>query len=116
MAEHNKKGAEGESLAQNYLSELGYQILESNWRFQKAEVDIIAKDGNFLVFVEVKCRSTDIFGEPQTFVSEKKQALFKSAAEGYLEQKDLDYEIRFDVISVILSVQKAKIEHFKDAF
>ena len=49
-------------------------------------------------------------------MSEKKQALFKSAAEGYLEQKDLDYEIRFDVISVILSVQKAKIEHFKDAF
>ncbi len=116
MAEHNKKGVEGEQIAQNYLSELGYQILESNWRFQKAEVDIIAKDGNFLVFVEVKCRSTDIFGEPQTFVSEKKQALFKSAAEGYLEQKDLDYEIRFDVISVILGAQKAKIEHFKDAF
>ena len=116
MAEHNKKGAEGEQIAQNYLSELGYQILESNWRFQKAEVDVIAKEDNFLVFVEVKCRSTDIFGEPQTFVSEKKQALFKSAAEGYLEQKDLDYEIRFDVISVILGAQKAKIEHFKDAF
>ena len=49
-------------------------------------------------------------------MSEKKQALFKSAAEGYLEQKDLDYEIRFDVISVILGAQKAKIEHFKDAF
>ena len=116
LAQYNIKGEEGESLAQNYLSELGYQILESNWRFQKAEVDIIAKEDNFLVFVEVKCRSTDIFGEPQTFVSEKKQALFKSASEGYLEQKDLDYEIRFDVISVILGAQKAKIEHFKDAF
>ena len=116
MAEHNKKGVEGEQIAQNYLSELGYQILESNWRFQKAEVDIIAKEDNFLVFVEVKCRSTDIFGEPQTFVSEKKQALFKSAAEEYLEQKDLDYEIRFDVIGIILSAQKTKIEHFKDAF
>ena len=79
-------------------------------------MDVIAKEDNFLVFVEVKCRSTDIFGEPQTFVSEKKQALFKLAAEGYLEQKDLDYEIRFDVISVILGAQKAKIEHFKDAF
>ena len=116
MAQHNIKGEEGESLAQNYLSELGYQILESNWRFQKAEVDIIAKEDNFLVFVEVKCRSTDIFGEPQTFVSEKKQALFKSAAEGYLEQKDLDYEIRFDVIGIILRAQKTKIEHFKEAF
>jgi putative endonuclease len=89
LAEHNKKGVEGEQIAQNYLSELGNQILESNWRFQKAEVDIIAKEDNFLVFVEVKCRSTDIFGEPQTFVSEKKQALFKSVAEGYLDQKDL---------------------------
>ena len=116
MAEHNKKGVEGEQIAQKYLSNLDYKILETNWRFQKAEVDIIAKEHNFLVFVEVKCRSSNIFGDPQTFVSEKKQMLFKDAAEGYLELKDLDYEIRFDIISVILSSQKAKIEHFKDAF
>ncbi|MBC8266380.1 MAG: YraN family protein [Flavobacteriales bacterium] len=116
MAEHNKKGEEGEQIAQSYLTDLGYIILEKNWRFQKAEVDIIAKDGNFLVFVEVKCRSTNIFGEPQAFVSGKKQLLFKDAAEGYLEQKDLNYEIRFDIIAIILSSQKAKIEHFKDAF
>jgi len=116
MAEHNKKGEKGEQIAQNYLTDLGYIILERNWRFQKAEVDIIAKDGNFLVFVEVKCRSTNIFGEPQTFVSEKKQVLLKDAAEGYLEQKDLDYEIRFDLIGIILSAQKTKIEHFKEAF
>ena len=116
LDQHNKKGEQGEQIAQNYLANLGYIILEKNWRFQKAEVDIIVKDENFLVFVEVKCRSTDIFGEPQTFVSEKKQALYQSAAEGYLEQKDLDYEIRFDIIAVILSTEKAKIEHFKDAF
>ena len=116
MAEHNKKGVEGEQTAQKYLSNLDYKILETNWRFQKAEVDIIAKEHNYLVFVEVKCRSSNAFGEPQTFVSEKKQMLFKDAAEGYLELKDLDYEIRFDIISVILSSQKAKIEHFKDAF
>jgi len=64
MAEHNKKGEKGEQIAQNYLTYLGYIILERNWRCQKAEVDIIAKDGNFLVFVEVKCCSTNIFGEP----------------------------------------------------
>ncbi|HJN63265.1 MAG TPA: YraN family protein [Flavobacteriales bacterium] len=116
MAEHNKKGVEGEQIAQKYLSNLDYKILETNWRFQKAEVDIIAKNNDFLVFVEVKTRANNLFGEPQTFVTEKKQALFKSAAEGYLEQKDLDYEIRFDVISVILGTQKAKIEHFKDVF
>ena len=77
MAEHNKKGEQGEQIAQNYLTDLGYIILERNWRFQKAEVDIIAKEGDFLVFVEVKCRSTDTFGEPQTFISEKKQSILK---------------------------------------
>ncbi len=116
MAQHNKKGEQGEQIAQNYLLEKGYKILEKNWRYQKAEVDIIAKDGNFLVFVEVKCRSTNIFGEPQTFVSEKKQELFMLAAEAYLEEKDLNSEIRFDIIGIILPSQKAKIEHFKDAF
>jgi len=116
MAEHNKKGESGEQLATNYLADLGYIILETNWRFQKAEVDIIAMDGDFLVFVEVKCRSTNIFGEPQTFISEKKQALLKDAAEGYLDQKDTNNEIRFDVIGIILNAQKTKIEHFKDAF
>ncbi len=116
MAEHNKIGKEGEQIAVNYLKDLDYAIVETNWRFQKAEVDIIAKEHNYLVFVEVKCRSSNAFGEPQTFVSEKKQMLFKDAAEGYLELKDLDCEIRFDIISVILSSQKAKIEHFKDAF
>ena len=116
MAEHNKKGEQGEQIAQNYLTDLGYIILERNWRFQKAEVDIIAKEDNFLVFVEVKCRSTDTFGEPQTFISEKKQSLLKDAAEGYVEQKSMDNEIRFDVIGIILSRQKTKIEHFKDAF
>ena len=116
MAEHNKKGAEGEQIAQNYLSNLGYKILETNWRFQKAEVDIIAKNNDFLVFVEVKTRVNNLFGEPQTFVSEQKQALFKTAAEAYLEKKDFDNEIRFDVIGIILSIQKTKIEHFKDDF
>ena len=97
MAEHNKKGVEGEQILQKYLSNLGYKILETNWRFQKAEVDIIAKNNDFLVFVEVKTRVNNLFGEPQTFVSEKKQALFKTAAEAYLEEKDFDNEIRFDV-------------------
>ena len=116
MAQHNKIGKEGEKIAVNYLKNLDYAVIETNWRFQKAEIDIIAKEHNFLVFVEVKCRSSNVFGEPQTFVSEKKQVLLKDAAEGYLDLKDLDYKIRFDIISVILSSQKAKIEHFKDAF
>ena len=73
-------------------------------------------DGNILVFVEVKCRSTAVFGDAQIFVSKKKEELFKTAAEAYLEENDIDNEIRFDVIGIILAVQKTKIEHFKDAF
>ena len=93
----------------------GYKILQVNWRHQKVEVDIIALDGNILVFVEVKCRSTAVFGDAQIFVSKKKEELFKTA-EAYLEENDIDNEIRFDVIGITLAMQKTKIEHFKDAF
>lgn len=116
MAHHNEIEGKGEKLAQEFLMDKGCKILYSNWRHQKAEVDIIALDGNILVFVEVKCRSTAVFGEAQNFVSKKKEELFKTAAEAYLEENDIDNEIRFDVIGIILAVQKTKIEHFKDAF
>lgn len=69
-----------------------------------------------MVFVEVKCRSTAVFGDAQIFVSKKKEELFKTAAEAYLEENDIDNEIHFDVIGIILAMQKTKIEHFNDAF
>lgn len=116
MPTHLELGIRGETLAEQYLKDKGYQILERNWRFSHAEIDIIAKDGGILVFVEVKTRSSDIFGEPEESVSPKKEALLKDAASVYMEQIDHHWEIRFDIISILIKGEGDSIEHFKDAF
>ena len=69
-----------------FLQKEGFSILKTNWLFQKAEVDIIAQDNNFLVFVEVKTRGSSKLGKPEDAIDKKKIALYKDAAEGYLEQ------------------------------
>lgn len=116
MSAHIELGNRGESLAEKYLLESGYQILERNWRFSRAEVDIIAKDAEILVFVEVKTRSSDAFGKPEESVTPKKEALLKDAASVYMEQISHDWEIRFDIISILVNGEGHSIEHFKDAF
>ena len=116
MATHLELGNRGESLAEKYLFETGHQILERNWRFSRAEVDLIVKDGEILVFVEVKTRSSEFFGKPEESVSPKKEALLKDAAAVYMEQIDHQWEIRFDIISILIKSDGYSIEHFKDAF
>ena len=116
MPKHLKLGQRGEDLAVIYLKKKGYQILERNWRFSKAEIDIIAKDGEILVFVEVKTRSTAIFGEPEESITSKKEDLISDAAAVYMDTIDHDWEIRFDIISIILTDEGHSIKHFKDAF
>ena len=116
MAEHYELGKKGEQLAVDYLLEKGYQILERNWRFQKAEIDIIAQKASILVAVEVKTRSTDYFGNPQDFVNPKKIKLLVSAIDEYVTKKDLDVEVRFDIIAITKEVKTLKIEHLEDAF
>ncbi|WP_223443919.1 YraN family protein [Polaribacter litorisediminis] len=93
-----------------------YKILEKNYRYLKAEVDIIAKKGTVLAVVEVKTRSTDYFGDPQDFVTPKKIKLLLSAVDYYVVQLDLDVEVRFDIIAIIHQKNETKIEHLKDAF
>lgn len=117
MAKHHQIGKAGEQLAARFLTEKGYTILERNWRFSKAEVDLIAKDGENLVFVEVKTRSTDYFGKPEEFVSPQKERLLAEAASVYMEQIGHQWAIRFDLISVIYRhEQDFTIEHLEDAF
>lgn len=116
MAKHNELGKVGEQLAVDFLIKNGYQIKERNWRFQKAEVDIIAQKNNMLVAVEVKTRSTDFFGNPQDFIKQKKINLLVKAIDEYVISKDLDVEVRFDVIGIIKTDKEIKTEHFKDAF
>lgn len=116
MATHNDLGQEGETLAKAFLAEKSYQILASNWRFHKLEVDIIALHQDTLVFVEVKTRNTIAFGLPESFVSRKQQQNLSEAVEAYLSLYPGNYDIRYDVISVILNGDTSQIHHFEDAF
>lgn len=116
MAKHYELGKKGEQLAVDYLIDKGYKILERNWRFQKAEIDIIVKKENILVAVEVKTRSTNEFGSPQDFVNPKKIKLLVTAVNEYVIQNDLDVEVRFDIIAITKSNSTFKIEHLEDAF
>ncbi len=116
MAEHNELGKEGEELAKKHLLEKGYKIEASNWRFGKDEIDIIAKDDEYLVFVEVKTRKTNYFGNPETFVTKTKQKFMIRAAQVYITQREIDYEARFDIIAVLYGQNKVHIHHIEDAF
>ena len=116
MAEHNETGKKGEELATGMLKDKGYEILEKNWRYKNLEADIIAKKDDTLIIAEVKTRSTRYFGEPEEFVNKaKKQNLIK-AANAYIEQQELDLEVRFDIISVLISGEKTMVHHIEDAF
>ena len=116
MAQHNELGKKGEQLAIDYLIKKGYTIRDKNWRFQKAEIDIIAQKENILAVVEVKTRSSDYFGNPQDFVNPKKIKLLVTAINEYVISKDLDVEVRFDIIAIIKTEKETKIEHLEDAF
>ncbi len=116
MSEHYELGKEGEQLAEDYLLKKGYQILDRNWRFQKAEVDIIAQKAAVLAVVEVKTRSTKEFGNPQDFVNQKKIKLLVKVIDEYVNQKDLDVEVRFDIIAITKNETTLELEHLKDAF
>lgn len=116
MADHNEFGKLGEELAVNYLTGKGYKILERNWYNIHKEIDIIARDGKFLVIVEVKTRQTDEYGDPDIAVTKKKQRLLIAAANSYILYKGLDTETRFDIISIVFKDGEPVIEHIEDAF
>ncbi len=117
MAYHNELGKIGEQLAADFLSRNGYEILERNFYYDKAEIDIIAqKEPSTLIVVEVKTRNSDYFGDPQDFVKPSKIKLLVKAANEYVISKDLDVEVQFDIISVIKNKSIEKIEHFENAF
>ncbi len=116
MAEHNELGKLGEELAVEFLQKNGYDILETNWTFQKAEVDILAKKGNILAVVEVKTRSSIEFGLPQDFVKPRKIQLLVKAVNEYIVSKDLNAEVRFDIIAIYKQDKNYTIEHIDDAF
>lgn len=117
MAKHLEIGKRGEQLALQFLLSKGFRILETNWRYKRLEVDIIAMDGSVLVFVEVKTRTNDFFGKPEEFVDAKKEKLLAQAAAAYMLKINHEWSLRFDVVSVLLrSEGKIEIQHLPDAF
>lgn len=116
MAAHNELGKLGEELAVAFLTKEGYQILETNWRFDKAEIDIIAQKDNILAVVEVKTRSSLDFGLPQEFVKPKKIKLLVKAINEFVEKYDLDANVRFDIIAISKINGNFNIEHIEEAF
>ncbi|MCD0474333.1 YraN family protein [Flavobacterium sp. EDS] len=116
MAEHNELGKKGEDLAVEYLQQNGYKILDRNWTFQKAEIDIIATKENTMAIVEVKTRSSLDFGLPQDFVNPKKIQLLVKAVNAYINDREIDFEIRFDIIAIHKNKESFVIEHLIDAF
>jgi len=116
MAQHNELGKKGEQLAVDYLISKGYAIIQRNYRFQKAEVDIIAKLKDTLAIVEVKTRSTVDFGNPQDFVKPKQIQRLVKAVDEYVTVNKLEVEVRFDIIAIVKQGKGFNIEHLENAF
>lgn len=115
MSDKIKTGNKGEELAAHFLVGNGYEIVARNYRYKHAEIDIIARTKNFLVFVEVKTRSSSAFGEPENFVNNHKVGKIMEGAEQFMIDNQYHGNIRFDIVSIKMA-SPPLIEHFEDAF
>ena len=112
-----EKGKRGEQLALDFLISRGYQILKRNYRYNNAEVDIILKKREYIIFVEVKYRTSAAFGFPEEFLHTGQMNRIKAAAENFLFEMQSEYYHRFDIISILSKRgRKEEILHIKDAF
>jgi putative endonuclease len=116
MAESHDLGQKGEDLAAEYLKKAGYKILFRNWKWGKHEIDIIAENKDFIIYVEVKTRTDDFQMHPVTAITKEKQKSIIWAAEGYIQRYKIDKENRFDVLTIIRKNNDFEIEHIEDAF
>lgn len=116
MGKHNEFGRLGEQLATDFLKEKGYQIKSRNYRYLKAEIDIIAQTGNVLAIVEVKSRSSTELQEIAETVNQKKIQLLVAAADQYVVENNLDMEVRFDIVTILKRGEAFEMNHLEDAF
>lgn len=117
MASHNELGRRGEALAKAHLENTGYEVLDENWTYGKAEIDLIAYKDRTLIFVEVKTRTGTGFGQPEDFVDARKQKLMAGAADEYIDLMDHQNEVRFDIISILFRADGShRLTHIEDAF
>jgi len=112
-----RRGDLGEDAAARYLETLGFCVLERNWRFRQWELDLICRDGDTIVFVEVKTRGAGAMGTPADALDRKKQARLVKAASQYLSRNDLwDEPCRFDLAAVIDTGTSMDVDHIENAF
>lgn len=116
MAQHNELGKIGEEMAIAHLKKIGYRIRLTNYLVGKAEIDIIAEDGEFIVFVEVKTRTSEVHENPIETVTPRKRKMLIDAADFYINDRGIENESRFDIIAVIKNKNTFKLEHITDAF
>jgi len=110
-------GELGEDIAAAHLRELGYHIIHRNYRYGPLEIDIIARDGPELVFVEVKSRSSFVYGDPEYSVTESKQNKLRQAARAYVQNHVRELiPCRFDVIAIAEREGRREVRHLKNAF
>ena len=117
MADRNETGRQGEIAAQKYLAENGYRVLETNWRFHRYEIDIVATNGEELIIAEVKTRSDNYLIAPEVAVDKGKIRRIVTAADAYARMKKIEMPVRFDIICLIKKETSYHVEdHIKDAF
>lgn len=114
--QHIITGKQGEEMAVKHLLEKGHVLIDRNWRYRKTELDIITMKDEFLVVTEVKTRSTNVFGEPETAVDMKKQKNIIKAANAYVLEKGIGKEVRFDIVSIVANGSGTMLTHIEDAF
>jgi len=116
MADFNELGKQGEDFASSFLAKKGYKIVARNWKMNANEIDIVAEDENFMVFVEVKTRSENYLEHPNSAIAASKQKSIIKTADQYIRRYNIDKESRFDVITIIKCNGKFEIDHVENAF
>ena len=116
MAQHNELGKRGEKAAADFMINGGYKILKRNWTMHRHEIDIIAEDEEYIIFVEVKTRTSRQWGNPEDFIGNAKIKRIVEAADLYLQLNDIEKPARFDIISTVWDGEVFEIEHIDDAF
>jgi len=111
------RGNRGEAIALAFLQSRGLIIVETQYRYGRGEIDIIAREGEVLVFCEVKMRTSDRYGAPEYAVNRKKQAQVRKIAEAYLYEHEIREQIcRFDVVAIEMKAGRTEIRHLRNAF
>lgn len=116
MTEEQELGRMGEEMARDFFMQNGYKILAMNWKLYHLELDLIAENDEYLVFCEVKTRSSTVFGTPETFVTPEKQRKIIRAANLYMNRANIDKEVRLDIVSVTVCGDRKELHHLPDAF